>query len=146
MVTIGIIICWVIVAKVGCDSSCSSGEVSYISVVVSISEFLDLYFTYVIYSASILISRGPGDVINNPPARVEPERATSFTSVHHFGVREGINIDRNIDQALFERTDLVVALPIDSSMEDIKPPPLSKIKIQDYTKNAYTAEDGNISR
>ncbi len=143
---IGIILCWVMVAEVGCDSSCSPGEVSYNSVVVSISEALDLYFAYVIYSASVLISRPPGDVNRNPPARVEPENAANFTNVHHFGVREGVNIDRNTDQALFERTDLVVALPIDSSLEDIKPPPLSKIRIRDYTKNEYTEEDGNISR
>lgn len=146
VVAIGIVICWVLVSEVGCDSSCSSGEISYISVVVSISEALDLYFTYVIYSASILISRPFRNVNRNLSARVEPENAANFTNVHHFDVREGVNIDQNTNQALFERTDLVVALPIDSSLEDVKPPPLSKIRIQDYTKNAYTEEDGNISR
>lgn len=147
VISIGIILCWVLVADIGCKEYCSSGEISYISVVVSITESFDLYFTYVIYSASVLTERGQINTSVSPSVRIEPEIPSNYNQVQHFGVRAGVNINEPYDSSLFERTDFMVAMPVDSSTDDIKPPPLDiTIKIQDYTKRKPNEDsDANIS-
>lgn len=147
VVSIGIIICWVLIADIGCNNDCAIGEITYISVVVSITEVLDLYFAYIIYSASALAANGQINTTISP-SRIEPETPSSYISVQHFESRSGINIERASEQALFERTDLVVAMPVETSQESIPPPPLGIIiQIEDYTKKQSNYEsDANISR
>lgn len=132
-----ITISWIGILSVGWNDDFKSNLI-LISVVIFMSELLDLYFAYVIYSAGVFISKVNLDQLSTSPASTNRnitsrvQTITYFSRINQVYPHEGI---RTESDELFQRHVGEIEIAVPMSTQENENPPRLEIKVEDLTVN-----------